>query len=63
MTICKQLLIIIYQNENHTNYNKNRASFTFAVRDAIYLFFCLSLIRLLKLINLLSLVEVITQLE
>ncbi len=48
--IYRQLLTIIYQNEYHTTYNKNRASFTFTVKDALITFFLFSinLIELFK---------------
>ena len=61
--IYRQLLTIIYQNENYITYNK--IEHPSLCGEGCYLFiFCLSLIRLLlKLINLLLLVEVITQLE
>ena len=37
--IYRQLLTNIYQNEYHTTYNKNKASFTFTVRDALKFIF------------------------
>ena len=49
--IYRQLLTTTYQSEHYTNYNKNRASFTFAVKDALITVFFILISDNIEVVN------------
>ncbi len=49
--IYRQLLTTTYQSEHYTNYNKNRASFTFEVKDALTFIFLINILLSKFIIN------------